>query len=271
MAKHNVPAKVGEVLKEIGETRDTAGWDCHGTFVLLHKALEKVAAHKKVVFEPPQVIESDVANKNAVVVVTGHLGDKTEWSFGEAAPYNNKNSYPFAMAEKRAKDRVILKLVGLHGDAYSEAEADEFRETMPASIANHANTNANPAPAGGSGKLDKAFTPAPNLESETEVGMADTVQTILDTFPGATVKSIKPTKAGFSNWATACKKALESATLEEELDQVFGQINEANNTYGDGNGISRMMEKLVAQHYAPACHNLGYKPQKITTIGQIAV
>ena len=56
------------------------------------------------------------------------MGDVSEWSFGEAAPYNNKNNYPFAMAEKRAKDRVILKLVGLHGDTYSQAEADEFEE-----------------------------------------------------------------------------------------------------------------------------------------------
>ena len=48
MGKHNVPALVGEVLKEIGETTATAGWDCHGTFVLLHKALERVAyRHRK--------------------------------------------------------------------------------------------------------------------------------------------------------------------------------------------------------------------------------
>ena len=69
--------------------------------------------------------------KEAVVLVTGHMGDKSEWSIGEAAPYNNKNSYPFAMAEKRAKDRVILKLVGLHGDVYSEDEADAFKEARP--------------------------------------------------------------------------------------------------------------------------------------------
>jgi hypothetical protein len=31
------------------------------------------------------------------------------------------------MAEKRAKDRVILKLIGLHGMVYSEIEADDFR------------------------------------------------------------------------------------------------------------------------------------------------
>ena len=66
------------------------------------------------------------------MLCTGRMGDKSEWSIGEAAPYNNKNSYPFAMAEKRAKDRVILKLVGLHGDVYSEDEADDFRESRPA-------------------------------------------------------------------------------------------------------------------------------------------
>ena len=134
MKKNNVPKLVGDVLKDIGETAATAGWDCHGTFVLLHKALERVAAHKNITFDPPTIVESDINSKNVVIVVTGHLGDKSEWSFGEAAPYNNKNAYPFAMAEKRAKDRVILKLVGLHGYAYSEEEADDFKKARPVSI-----------------------------------------------------------------------------------------------------------------------------------------
>jgi len=53
------------------------------------------------------------------------MDQRTEWSFGEATPANNKNAYPFAMSEKRAKDRVILKLVGLHGDVYSDTEIDK--------------------------------------------------------------------------------------------------------------------------------------------------
>ena len=134
MKKHNVPELVGDILRDIGETPETAGWDCHGTFVLLHKALERVAAHKKITFDPPTIVESDVNAKNVAIVVTGHLADKSEWSFGEAAPYNNKNNYPFAMAEKRAKDRVILKLVGLHGHAYSEEEADDFKKARPKEI-----------------------------------------------------------------------------------------------------------------------------------------
>lgn len=127
-----LPARLKEILAEINLTERQAVWDCHGTPVVLHKALEKVAAHYKVRFDTPQIIACDVAAKEAVICVTGHMGEATEWSIGEAAPYNNKNSYPFAMAEKRAKDRVILKLVGLHGEVYSEEEADDFKAAKPA-------------------------------------------------------------------------------------------------------------------------------------------
>jgi hypothetical protein len=130
MAK-KLPARLQEILKDIGLSERQAVWDCHGTPVVLHKALEKVAAHYNVVFDQPQIIACDVAAKEAVICVTGHMAEATEWSIGEAAPYNNKNSYPFAMAEKRAKDRVILKLVGLHGDVYSEEEADDFKAAKP--------------------------------------------------------------------------------------------------------------------------------------------
>ena len=54
----------------------------------------------------------------------GHLNDRSEWSYGEASDKNCQNKYPLAMAEKRAKDRVILKLVGLHGYIYSEDEME---------------------------------------------------------------------------------------------------------------------------------------------------
>ena len=134
----SIPKAVGDALREIGETPATSGWDCHGTFVLLHKTLERLAVFKGVTFDPPLIVESNSAAKSAVIVVTGHIktlsGAQTEWSFGEAAPHNNKNAYPFAMAEKRAKDRVILKLVGLHGHVYSEEEADDFKASRPAHI-----------------------------------------------------------------------------------------------------------------------------------------
>jgi len=126
----NVPQKVRDILIELGFDGSDY-WSLpqnQSVTILTHRALERIAAHKGVVLDPPQIIEADGANKLATVLVVGHYDGKTEWSFGEAAPQNNKNAYPWAMAEKRAKDRVILKLVGLHGDVYSSVddfEADQ--------------------------------------------------------------------------------------------------------------------------------------------------
>lgn len=121
---------IADVLKEYGFGPE-ACWDCHGTWVVYHKVLEQIAAKAGIRFEPPMIIEASSADKIVALCATGALGDKAEWSIGEAAPGNNKNSYPYAMAEKRAKDRVILKLIGLHGLAYSEDEADDFKESKP--------------------------------------------------------------------------------------------------------------------------------------------
>lgn len=118
---------IARVLKEYDETPKEALWDCHGTWVVYHKAIERMAARAGIAFDQPVVIEASAANKVAVICVTGTMGERTEWSFGEACPANNKNAYPFAMAEKRAKDRVVLKLLGLHGLAYSEDESDDFK------------------------------------------------------------------------------------------------------------------------------------------------
>ena len=35
------------------------------------------------------------------------------------------------MAEKRAVDRCVLKLIGCSGDVYSEIEADDFKNSRP--------------------------------------------------------------------------------------------------------------------------------------------
>lgn len=123
-----------EILNKYGENAEGALWDCHGTWVVYHKAIERIAAKAGVVFDMPQIIEASSASKTVAIAVRGVMGDRSEWSFGEAAPSNNKNSYPYAMAEKRAKDRVVLKLVGLHGLAYSEEESDDFRPDAPAPV-----------------------------------------------------------------------------------------------------------------------------------------
>lgn len=100
-------------------------------YAVKHKALERIAAEVNIKFDHPTIVQSDLANKTVAIVVFASLGDRHEWATGEAAPYNNKNGYPLAMAEKRAKDRVILKLLQAHGTLYSEDEADDFKRPNP--------------------------------------------------------------------------------------------------------------------------------------------
>jgi hypothetical protein len=113
--------KYGVDADEIWEVRG-------GAYAIKHKALERVALAENIKFDPPQILSINLADKTIAMCVTGRQGDRTEWTTGEAAPYNNKNGYPVAMAEKRARDRVILKLLQAHGALYSEDEADEFKQ-----------------------------------------------------------------------------------------------------------------------------------------------
>ena len=122
-----------DIFTRFGESENSAVWDCHGTLVIYHKALERIATKAGIHFpiEKMQVIEADAKSKIATMIVVGVMNDQEEWSVGEASPSNNKNSYPWAMSEKRAKDRVVLKLIGLHGEIYSEEEADDFKPQAP--------------------------------------------------------------------------------------------------------------------------------------------
>lgn len=103
-------------------------------WLIKHAALEVVAAKAGIVFDMPEVIERDSAAGIAVICVTGKWKERVEWSFGEASPKNSKTGYPWAICEKRAKDRVILKLIGIHGLVYSEDEMSDVDERAPKRI-----------------------------------------------------------------------------------------------------------------------------------------
>ena len=99
-------------------------------WIALHKFLERVAQRMGIVFDEPKVM--NCTDGEVALYVNGTNGTQSAWSIGEASPKNCTNAYRWAMAEKRAKDRVILKLLGIAGDMYSEEEADEFKEKTPA-------------------------------------------------------------------------------------------------------------------------------------------
>lgn len=131
---------IREILEKYDERPgEGVTWKVQAATVITHKALERIAAKAKISFDPPVVLRAE--RDEAVILVSGsialppNLGSSVqkEWSIGEALVNVNyrvsgkQAAYVYAMAEKRAKDRVILKLIGLHGLLYSEEEADEFR------------------------------------------------------------------------------------------------------------------------------------------------
>jgi hypothetical protein len=123
----DIPEKVKNHLKALGLTRDSACWEVRsGTWAVKHFALERIAAQMGIKFDEPQVLT--VSPEYVALCVTGHVDGMSEWSVGEASAATSNNKYYCAMAEKRAKDRVILKLIGVHGEVYAEDEADDFTE-----------------------------------------------------------------------------------------------------------------------------------------------
>jgi hypothetical protein len=127
----SLPKKVSQFMERYGVESDEL-WCVHGkTWVILHRALERVATEQGISFDRPSVVACDIQAKSMIVCTFGKLGDRTEWSFGEASPDNSKNAYFAAMAEKRSRDRVILKLLAAHGTLYSEEEADDFKRQNP--------------------------------------------------------------------------------------------------------------------------------------------
>lgn len=128
----SLPKEIKDFMENYGVKQDEV-WPVPGgrAYAVKHKALERIAHEKGITFERPAVIGCDLAEKSMVVCVFGKMGDRVEWTFGEASPANNKNQYFAAMTEKRAKDRVILKLLSAHGDLYSEDEADDFKRANP--------------------------------------------------------------------------------------------------------------------------------------------
>ena len=140
--------KLKKLLQEVGEIvdvkdRNSAVWSLpqnQNVMIVKHKALEKISSHLGMWFDAPKIIESDTEKKIVSLIVQGYIedgkGKNSAWSIGEVSPDNYKtyakqSTYPYAMAEKRAIDRVILKLLGVHGDFYSEEEADEFKKSDP--------------------------------------------------------------------------------------------------------------------------------------------
>lgn len=123
--------RVRETLEQYGETWDESVWKVQGQPVIYHKTVERLAGKAGVVFEEPTIIRAEA--DEAVILVRGRLGERWDYDIGEARLGVNYRvsgkmaAYLWSMALKRGRDRLILKLIGIHGLVYSEDESDDFR------------------------------------------------------------------------------------------------------------------------------------------------
>jgi len=134
MSKMNIPDEAVKIFKDLKINGSEATWDCHGTPVVLHKYIEIIGAKLNVSIDSLDVIEANAKDGIVSMKCVASIKDRQVISYGECSPKNNKNAYPYAMAEKRAVDRCILKLANLHGFVYSENEIDDKAPSVGNSI-----------------------------------------------------------------------------------------------------------------------------------------
>src|SRR5215204_4596321 len=126
----NTDAQLATILDRYGEPADGNVWHVEGQAFIHHKTLERMAGKAKITFDPPTILRAE--RDEAVLLVVGRMGERVEWSIGEALVGVNYHipepdaAYVYAMAEKRGKDRVILKLIELP-DVVSSEEPTRLR------------------------------------------------------------------------------------------------------------------------------------------------
>ena len=120
---------IKELAKKYGLGKDDF-WEMkfggRSQWIITHDACEKIADKEDMMFSPPQVHADN--NSDVAMIGSAKKGEKVIWSTGEASPRNNKNPYNWAMAEKRLKDRLTLKMINAYEyGVSSEVEADAFQ------------------------------------------------------------------------------------------------------------------------------------------------
>ena len=105
-----------------------------GQWIIKHDAVEKIATMEDIEVDDIKVLNSErdfvrfLITMSMDVKETGEV--RTVSTIGEADKGNCMSSYYGSMAEKRGKDRGILKLIRAYKyGVSSEIEADDFRRT----------------------------------------------------------------------------------------------------------------------------------------------
>ena len=79
---NNADEQIATILARYGEPAAGNIWRVQGQAVIHHRTLERIAAKAKITFDPPTVLRA--LCDEAVLVVVGRMGERMEWSIGEA-------------------------------------------------------------------------------------------------------------------------------------------------------------------------------------------
>ena len=97
--------------------------------IITRSGIDKIQASNSIEINY-NLIYNSLDTKCVIIKATARMGDKTIETFGESSPMNTQNSYPVAMAEKRAMSRACLKLAGFYqNNVFGEEEADSFKRS----------------------------------------------------------------------------------------------------------------------------------------------
>ena len=108
-------------------------WKCHDNWILTHDAITKIALLENIkISKIESIYQSETTCKFLITMVRedkdGNVIDMVI-SVGEADKSNCTSRYLACMAEKRGRDRCVLKLIKAYEwGVYSEEEADDFKK-----------------------------------------------------------------------------------------------------------------------------------------------
>ena len=95
--------------------------------IITRQGIDKIMANCNIEVQY-ELVNLSEDHAHCLIKALGRRGEQVIQTFGEASPKNNRNAYPVAMAEKRAKSRIVLMLSGFyeHG-IFGEDESDDFK------------------------------------------------------------------------------------------------------------------------------------------------
>jgi hypothetical protein len=122
-----------ELFVENGLIKDEDTFDLkfgsRKTTIITRSGIEKIQFHNNI--DVKYYVESIVPPDFVVIKAIAKKGEVVMESFGEASANNTKQSYPVAMAEKRALSRVVLKIAGFYKyGVFGEDESDDFKRKV---------------------------------------------------------------------------------------------------------------------------------------------